>query len=92
VRWIVDEQPLPFYMEEIGPVSGCQILHRQDFFGRARGNNAARKQNHVIGHLSFSQIVGRHDDGAPRLSLVVDDIVDGLSGGQVQPGQWLIEE
>ena len=65
---------------------------REGFIRYACGDDPSRDEDHVIGESGLGQVMCRHDHGAAFVGLLVDHLVDGMGGGQIDAGKWLIQQ
>lgn len=85
VSRIIDEQLVLVDVEKRLPVGGCQIPRSQDNFWGSGCNHASGQKQNMVCDTCLREIVRGHDDCAATFDLIVDDGVDRLGGGQVDP-------
>lgn len=73
---IIEEELFAFDVEQARAVRRGEVLEGQHMLRWPKRNDPACKKHHMVGHVSFRQVVGRHQDGAASLMLVMDHRVD----------------
>ena len=92
VGWIVDEELVAVDVEQARTVSRSEVFDQQDLVRRSGGHYPASQQNHIVSRPGLGQLVGGHDQCASLGGFVVDHLVDGLGGNQIESRQRFVQE
>lgn len=92
VGGVVDKQLVVSHVEERRSVSGGEILGGENVTGGTGGDDPAGQEQHMARDARFRQVMGGHGHGASASQLIMDDLVDGLGGDQIDPRQRLIQQ
>jgi hypothetical protein len=69
-----------------------QQLRDQDLVGRPVGEHTPRHQHHTVRSTRLSKMVGRENDDAARLSVLLDDVEDSKLTREVEAGDRLVQQ
>jgi len=69
-----------------------KMIFGEDVIRWADGDGVTIDQEHLVAGAGVVEIVGGDDDRVAAGDLVVDDIEDEAARGDIEPGDWLVEQ